>query len=139
MTNESGPDAVGGPTGPPAKTPATPALLEVRVAVPDTETGLALAHDLVARQLAACVQVVGPITSVYSWQGETRQSDEWLILIKTTVDAFEKLSAVVVAGHPYEMPEILGVPVTHELPEYAEWVRRRSDGISDAELQNPHA
>lgn len=127
------------PSGQAVERAVEPTLLEVRVAVPDTETGLALAHSLVARQLAACVQIVGPITSVYSWQGETQQGDEWLLLIKTTEDAFDELAAVVVAEHPYEVPEILGVPATHALSEYADWVRRRSDGISDEELVNPHA
>lgn len=136
MTNDIGADAAGRPT--PQQGPDGPGLLEVRVAVPDTETGLALAHSLVARQLAACVQVIGPITSVYSWQGETQQGDEWLLLMKTTEDAFEALMAVIVEEHSYEVPEILGVPVTHALPQYAEWVRKRSDGISDAELLNPH-
>ncbi|WP_131105862.1 divalent-cation tolerance protein CutA [Ornithinimicrobium sufpigmenti] len=136
MKNEIGPGAADQPT--PPQSPDSPGLLEVRVAVPDTETGLALAHSLVARQLAACVQVIGPITSVYSWQGETQQGDEWLLLMKTTEDAFEALSAVIVEEHSYEVPEILGVPVTHALPEYADWVRKRSDGISDAELLNPH-
>lgn len=117
--------------------PAEPTLLEVRVAVPDTEAGLALAHSLVARQLAACVQIVGPITSVYSWQGETQQGEEWLLLAKTTDEAFDELADVVVTEHPYEVPEILGVPVTHALSEYADWVRRRSDGISDEEVVDP--
>jgi periplasmic divalent cation tolerance protein len=118
--------------------PLAPALVEVRVAVPDTESGLALAHNLVARQLAACVQIVGPITSVFTWQGQTRQSDEWLLLMKTTEDAFDELAAVVTAEHAYELPEILAVPVTQALPEYADWVRKRSDGISDEELVDPH-
>ncbi|QFG69657.1 divalent-cation tolerance protein CutA [Ornithinimicrobium pratense] len=138
MTNENGSGAAGGTTWPSAHISAAPALLEVRAAVPDTETGLALAHSLVAQQLAACVQVIGPITSVYSWQGEAQQGDEWLLLMKTTEDAFEAVSAVILAEHPYEVPEILGVRVTHALPAYAEWVRKHSDGISDAQLLHPH-
>lgn len=123
MTNQTGPEA--------------PALLEVRVAVPDAEAGLALGHSLVARQLAACVQIVGPITSVYSWQGQTQQAQEWLILVKTTEAVFDEVTRVVLKEHPYEVPEILGLPVTHALPGYAEWVRKRSDGISDEELVDP--
>jgi periplasmic divalent cation tolerance protein len=135
MTSEDG-TAPGVP--PPERQPAdsTP-LLEVRVAVPDTETGLALSHDLVARQLAACVQILGPMTSVYTWQGQTQQGDEWLLLIKTTEAAFDDLVAVIRAEHSYEVPEILGVPVTHALAEYADWVRKGSDGISDEELLDP--
>lgn len=119
--------------------PAPPSLLEVRVTVPDAESGLALGHSLVARQLAACVQILGPITSVYSWQGETQQGEEWLLLMKTSEGVFDELADVILAEHPYEVPEILGVPVTHALPQYADWVRRRSDGISDEELADPSA
>lgn len=114
-----------------------PALLEVRVSVPDAPTGRRIAHDLVARQLAACVQVMGPITSVYSWKGEVEQEDEWLLLIKSTEDAFAELAATVRGVHRYDVPEIIAVPVTHALAEYADWVRRRSDGITDDELLEP--
>ena len=119
--------------------PEPAALLEVRVAVPDAESGLALGHSLVARQLAACVQILGPITSVYSWQGQTQQGEEWLLLMKTTEDVFDELARVVLTEHAYQVPEILGVPVTHALPQYADWVRKRSDGISDEELADPSA
>lgn len=109
-------------------------MLEVRVSVPDAESGLRIAHEVVARQLGACVQILGPMTSVFNWQGEPQQEDEWLLLIKTTEDAFAQLAEVVRARHRFEVPEVIGVPVTHALPEYGEWMRRRSDGISDEEL-----
>lgn len=134
MTTENGTAPTGRPVTPP---PGGPPLLEVRVAVPDAEAGLALAHSLVSRQLAACVQILGPMTSVYAWQGQTQQGDEWLLLIKTTEDAFDNLVAAIRAEHSYEVPEILGVPVTHALGEYAAWVRKGSDGISDEELLDP--
>ena len=111
-----------------------PALIEVRVSVPDAESAQRIASDLVARQLAACVQVLGPMASVYSWKGDVHRSQEWLLLIKSTVDAFPQVAAAVRQQHRYDVPEIMAVPVTHALAEYAAWVRDHSDGIDDREL-----
>lgn len=119
------------------RVPGTSRLIEVRVSMPDADTAQSLATSLVDRNLAACVQILGPMTSVYAWQGQTQQGDEWLLLIKTTEAAFDDLVAVIRAEHSYEVPEILGVPVTHALAEYADWVRKGSDGISDEELLDP--
>lgn len=107
----AGPDATG------------EALMEVRIAVPDAESAQRMARDLVERRLAACVQALGPMTTVYSWQDEVHQSTEWLLLAKTTQAALGELTDVVVETHRYEVPEILAVPVTHALGPYATWIR----------------
>lgn len=111
-----------------------PALVEAHVTVPDTDAAQQIANDLVARQLAACVQVLGPMTSVYTWEGEVHRSQEWLLLAKTTAETFPALARAVRDLHSYEVPEVVAVPITHALGEYAAWVRQRSDGIDDAEL-----
>ncbi len=111
-----------------------PALVEAHVSVPDADSAQRIASDLVARQLAACVQVLGPMASVYSWKGEVHQAQEWLLLVKTTADAFPRVAEVVAQQHRYDVPEVVAVPVTHALAEYATWVRNNSDGIDDAEL-----
>ena len=111
-----------------------PPLVEARVAVPDAESARRIADDLVARQLAACVQVLGPMTSFYTWRDEVQRNEEWLLLAKTTADAFPELAQAVVAHHRYDVPEVIAVPVTQALSSYASWVRRGSDGIDDAEL-----
>lgn len=98
-------------------------LVEVRVTAPDEQTADALAAGLVERRLAACAQVLGPITSVYTWEGVTERSQEWLLLVKTTEAAFDALAAAVQEQHPYEVPEVLAVPVAQALTSYAEWVR----------------
>lgn len=100
-----------------------PSLLEVRVSVPDTATGDTIAEALVGRGLAACVQVLGPITSVYSWEGVVERAEEWLVLAKTTGEAFDALAAAVGELHPYEVPEVLAVPVERAPQPYAEWLR----------------
>ncbi len=99
------------------------ALVEVRVSVPDEDTGLALAQALVEAGAAACVQCLGPVTSVYRWEGVVQVEREWLLLAKTTEAALPSVQEVVVAGHPYDVPEILAVPVIQALEPYAEWVR----------------
>lgn len=111
-----------------------PALVEVHVSAPDAESAQRIAADLVARQLAACVQVLGPMASVYTWKGEVHRNNEYLLLAKTTADAFSKVAEVVRSQHRYDIPEVIAVPITHALAEYGEWVRRHSDGIDDEEL-----
>lgn len=114
-----------------------PALVEVHITVPDADCARRIAGDLVARQLAACVQILGPMASVYSWKGEIHQSQEWLLLAKSTEEAFARVVEVVAQLHPYDVPEIIAIPVRHALGDYADWVRDHSDGIDDRELLNP--
>lgn len=98
--------------------------------MPSAETAQTLAEELVGRGLAACVQSLGPMTSVYTWEGETEQATEWLLLAKTTAGRFEELSAVVVASHPYETPEVVAVPITHALAAYGAWVQEAVGALS---------
>lgn len=109
-------------------------LVEMRVTVPDAESARRIGMDLVARQLAACVQILGPTASIYTWKGEVHEAQEWLMLVKTTDEAFPRVAELVRADHRYDIPEIIAVPVTHALGDYADWVRRHSDGIDDQEL-----
>lgn len=102
---------------------AADALVEIRISMPEEVAAQELAQDLVSRRLAACVQRLGPMTSVYAWEGEVEQSTEWLLLVKTTEELLPAVSDAVVAAHPYEVPEILAVPVTHSLEAYAVWLR----------------
>jgi periplasmic divalent cation tolerance protein len=81
-----------------------------------------LASDLVERRLAACVQVVGPISSTYRWQGAVENAEEWLCLIKTTGARFDALAAHLDATHAYETPELTAIPVDHGSPAYLAWV-----------------
>lgn len=98
-------------------------LVEVHVTTPDAESALRIARELVARGEAACVQRVGPITSVYTWQGETEQAEEWLLLVKTTDEAFPSVCRTVEELHSYDVPEVVAVPITRALDAYGAWVR----------------
>jgi periplasmic divalent cation tolerance protein len=81
-----------------------------------------LARDLVERRLAACVQVVGPISSTYRWRGTVETAQEWLCLIKTTGARFDALAGWVETNHPYETPELTAVPIENGGPGYLAWV-----------------
>jgi periplasmic divalent cation tolerance protein len=81
-----------------------------------------LARDLVERRLAACVQVLGPISSTYRWRGAVETAREWLCLIKTTGARFDALAAFIEANHGYETPELTAVPVSHGSHGYLAWV-----------------
>ena len=90
--------------------------------LPDRETAEKLALLLIERRLAACVSVLAPCSSVYRWQGEIQHDEEHPLLIKTTQDRYAELETSIRANHPYELPEIIAVPVTGALPAYLHWI-----------------
>ncbi len=75
-----------------------------------------------AKRLAGCVQIVGPITSTYRWNDGIETADEWLCLIKTSQERYGELERAIRAVHPYDVPEILAVPVVAGSPSYLEWL-----------------
>ena len=90
--------------------------------LPDRDSAGRLAHALIEKRLAACVNVLSPCRSVYRWQGKTEDAEEFPMLIKTTLERYAELEAAIRAGHPYELPEIIAVPLAAGLPAYLEWV-----------------
>jgi len=83
-----------------------------------------IANVLVQKRLAACVQVIGPITSVYWWKEEIEKATEWLCVIKTRKDLYEKIEMAIRHNHPYETPEVLAVPVLEGSKSYLSWLDR---------------
>ena len=81
-----------------------------------------IAELLVSAQLAACVQILPEIESVYRWQGEVKREKEILLLAKTLRSRFDELESKVRALHSYETPEIIAVPVTDSSAPYLEWL-----------------
>ena len=96
--------------------------LIVLTTVGDRETALKIARHLIDRRLAACVNVLAPCTSVYRWQGKTEEAQEIPLLIKTRGEAYPQVEAAIRQVHPYELPEIIAVPVQRGLPAYLQWV-----------------
>jgi len=90
--------------------------------LPDQASAERLAHELVVRNLAACVNILAPCTSVYRWKGEIETANEVPLLIKTTSAAYTALEDAIRTLHPYELPEIVQVPISGGLPGYIEWL-----------------
>ena len=96
--------------------------------LPDRETAERLAGALVEQRVAACVNILAPCRSVYRWKGAVQQEEEHPVLIKTTAERYPALEAAIRAAHPYELPEIIAVPIERGLPAFLAWV--------DAETKN---
>jgi periplasmic divalent cation tolerance protein len=90
--------------------------------LPDAASARSLAEALVAERLAACVNILASCRSVYRWQGKVEDAEEVPLLIKTTADRYAALEAAIRARHPYELPEIVAVPIARGLPDYLAWV-----------------
>ena len=98
-------------------------VLLVLTQCPDQETAERIAGSLVERRLAACVNILGPCRSVYRWQGEIERAEEIPLLIKTTRAGYPELEAAILALHPYQVPEIVALPLDQGLPAYLAWVQ----------------
>ena len=96
--------------------------LLVITTLPDAASAHALAQALVEQRLAACVNVLAPCRSVYRWQGKVEDAEEVPLLIKTAAARYAALEAAIRAAHPYELPEIVAVPLAGGLPGYLAWV-----------------
>jgi periplasmic divalent cation tolerance protein len=89
---------------------------------PDKETASELAHLLIENKSAACVNILPGLTSIYPWQGKVETAQESLLLIKTRTDQYQSVEKIINAHHPYELPEIIAVPVERGLSEYLQWI-----------------
>jgi len=89
---------------------------------PEGDTAESLARGLVAEHLAACVNIVPGLVSIYSWKDQIEISGERLLLIKTRRSAFESVKAYLHRHHPYDLPEIIAVPIEAGLPDYLGWI-----------------
>ncbi|MDY6978560.1 MAG: divalent-cation tolerance protein CutA [Pseudomonadota bacterium] len=89
---------------------------------PDTDTARQLADRLVAGRLAACVNIVPGLESVYEWQGKVERDGEVLLIIKSRQDRYGQLEETLRQHHPYELPEILRVSLDGGLQDYLQWI-----------------
>lgn len=89
---------------------------------PDEQSANAIALALVEAKLAACVNILPRVQSVYRWQGVVESASEIPLLIKSTVNNYPALEAAIRAHHPYDLPEIIALPITQGLPAYLNWV-----------------
>jgi periplasmic divalent cation tolerance protein len=85
-----------------------------------------LARVMVERRLAACAQIVGPITSTYWWKGSMETAEEWMTAMKTTEEKSAQLIAAIRAEHSYETPDIVAVSIVDGLPDYLKWISQET-------------
>jgi molybdopterin synthase catalytic subunit len=93
----------------------------VLVTAPSQEQAEAIAHSLIQSKLAACINLL-PVQSIYTWQGEIHKDNEWQLLIKTDLAKFSLLEAKIRAIHPYEVPEIIALPIQNGSFAYLQWM-----------------
>jgi len=82
----------------------------------------AIARALVEQRQAACVQIVGPITSIYRWQGQVERGEEWQCHIKSRGALFNQIAATIRSLHPYQVPEIIALPIEAGSDSYLHWI-----------------
>lgn len=104
----------------------TDALL-VLTNLPDEPSAVALAQQLIEQRAAACVNRLAPCASTYRWRGTIETATEVPLLIKTTRSAYPRLEQLIREAHPYELPEIIAIPVKRGLPAYLDWVRLETE------------
>ena len=99
-------------------------LVIVMITVPNKDIGKQIAYTLVSKKLAACVNMVGPIASIYSWNEAINEDSEYLLLCKTRLALVENdLVAEIQLIHPYDLPEIIALPIRAGSKEYLDWVK----------------
>jgi periplasmic divalent cation tolerance protein len=89
---------------------------------PDFDSANKIAQHLVTAKLAACINILPGITSVYEWQGKLETSHEHLLLIKTRDYHYATIEAEIKRLHPYELPEVISIAIEHGLPDYLKWI-----------------
>lgn len=96
--------------------------VQVTTTLPDEEAAQRIAAQLVEERLAACAQVVGPVSSIYRWRGEVERAREWYCHLKTSAARLPELQRRLHALHPYEVPEIIAVPIVQGDADYLRWI-----------------
>ena len=96
--------------------------VQLQTTIDDRGKAEALARAAVEARLAACGQVLGPVTSVYRWKGRVERAEEWLCLLKTRAELAGRLEAFVRERHPYEVAEIVTLPIARASDAYGDWI-----------------
>lgn len=95
--------------------------------VPDEALARSMAQALVEQRLVACVNIMPAVASVYRWEGRVAHADEVMLIIKTTQSCYAAVESAIVESHPYDVPEVVAVPVTAGLPGYMQWVATQTE------------
>ncbi|GAA1630844.1 divalent-cation tolerance protein CutA [Nonomuraea maheshkhaliensis] len=103
--------------------------MQVMTTVPSAEEGAALAHSITSQRLAAGVQIIGPIRSLYWWRGALRDEQEWQLVIKTTHALLVALEHHIKTNHSYETPEIIATEIAAGSADYLDWISAETQRI----------
>ncbi|MCX5692733.1 MAG: divalent-cation tolerance protein CutA [Candidatus Omnitrophica bacterium] len=101
--------------------------IQVITTISDKSGAEKIAKALINKRLAACVQIAGPIKSIYRWKGKIETAKEWVCIIKTKKNLYEKVEAAIKKIHPYEVPEIIAVPIAAANKDYLKWIKLNSE------------
>jgi periplasmic divalent cation tolerance protein len=99
----------------------------VLTTLPERGAAEALARELVSSRLAACIQIGATVQSLYHWQGQIETAEEIPVAIKTRAALYREVEQAICKLHPYELPEIVAVPITGGLPGYLEWIAAETE------------
>ena len=102
--------------------------IQVFTTVEKREDADRIASSVVNKRVAACAQILGPIQSTYWWKGKVEEAGEWLLMMKTRQDLFSSLEKEIRAIHPYEVPEIIALPIVAGSASYLEWIDGETTG-----------
>src|SRR5690348_257897 len=113
------------------RTMLRPKLIQVSTTVDSEKTANAISNELLKRRFASCVQIVGPATSHYWWKGRIQHSKEWFCFIKARASDYRIIEATIKKIHPYDVPEIIALPILFGESNYLNWV-----GVETARRKN---
>ncbi len=96
--------------------------VQITTTTDSKELAQKIAETLVEKKLAACAQISGPITSIYEWKGKVENEEEWYCVIKTRKNLYQEVEENIKALHPYEVPEIIALPIVEGNKAYLAWI-----------------
>lgn len=96
--------------------------IQVFTTISNKDGASKISKALIGKRLAACVQISGPIKSVYRWKGKVETAKEWVCIIKTRKSLYKKVEKIIKAMHPYEIPEIIVTPIAQGSRDYLKWL-----------------
>lgn len=100
--------------------------IQVFTTMDKEEDARRIAGLMIEKRFAACAQILGPISSIYRWKGKVEEAREWFCIFKTRRTLFQRLQDGIRTVHPYEVPEIVALPIESGSPEYLNWLREET-------------
>ncbi len=97
--------------------------IQVFTTMDKEEDARRIAGMMVEKRFAACAQILGPVSSIYRWKGKIEEAKEWLCILKSRRSLFQRLVQGIKSVHPYEVPEIVALPIESGSRDYLEWIR----------------